>query len=289
MKNKEKPQAEPVKNYNFGEKAKENYKTKEGWQDLEVWQTPKYLISRNKAIELIESKIYGLDEGDFWILKNQGGKKLCYTGLIISHNGCLKINDVLPEELKFDPESVSFLKDASGEKVMQYISKSQKIYEFGEISSNNCRNEYPYAMVLKRLMDRVILKTSKIGFFGIYSEAESDSFKEVQEEVVAKMVIMHATKEDKNAFGLSNDGSLADNSDMKETMNKKNEQDFAGLKSIIESCGGEEELKEVWLNKDNVKVVNSLKKWRPELYKLLVEAKDVMKSSFSGKDQIISI
>ena len=73
------------KPYNFGERARERYKTKEGWQDLEVWQTPKFLSSKNKAIELIESKKYGLDESDFWILKNQGGQKLNYTGLIISH------------------------------------------------------------------------------------------------------------------------------------------------------------------------------------------------------------
>ena len=119
--------------YNFGEKVKENYKTKEGWQELEVWQTPKYLTSRAKAIELIESEKYGLNEADFWILKNLGGKKLCYTGLIISHNGCLKINDKLEANLKFKPSAVSFLKDAGGEKVMQYISDEQGIYDFGEI------------------------------------------------------------------------------------------------------------------------------------------------------------
>ena len=33
-------------------------------------------------------------------MKNKGGSKLCYTGLIISHNGCLKINDKQKDELK---------------------------------------------------------------------------------------------------------------------------------------------------------------------------------------------
>jgi len=261
-------------NYNFGEKQKENYKVEGKWQDLEVWQTPKYLTSRQKAIELIEAKTYGLEESDFWILKNKGGNKLCYTGLIISHNGCLKINDKLSEELRFDPEAVSFLKDSGSEKVMQYVSKTQKIYEFGEISSNNCKNEYPYAMVLKRLMDRVILKASKVGFFGIYSEAESDSFKETPDDVKKDV-------SGKNGFGLSKNSDLANGDDMKETLDKKNEEDFRGLKSIIENCGGEEELKAVWLSKENKKIVNSLEKWRPELYTLLVGAKDAMKESFS--------
>lgn len=168
--------------YDFGEKYEESYKTKDGWKILPVVHHAKYKTSKAKAIELIESKKYGLEESDFWILKNSFGQddkmKLYYTGLIISHNGCLKINDILEDKLKFDPESVSFLKDERGEKVMQYINKEQKVYEFGEISPANCKNDYPYAMVLKRLMDRVILKNSKIGFFGIYSEAESDSFKE---------------------------------------------------------------------------------------------------------------
>ena len=40
----------------------------------------------------------------------------------------------------------------------------------------NCRNAYPYAMLLKRLHDRVILKNSKMAFDGIYSECESEEF-----------------------------------------------------------------------------------------------------------------
>ena len=162
------------KKYNFGEKTKEFVEGVE----LPVWQSPKYIQSKRKAIELIEKGDYGLSEGDFWILKNKIKKTtMMYSGLIISHNGCLKINDKLDDKLKFKPDSVSFLKDENQEKVMQYISISQGIYEFGELSSFNCKNQYPYAMVLKRLMDRVILKNSKVGFFGIYSEAESDEFK----------------------------------------------------------------------------------------------------------------
>jgi hypothetical protein len=169
------------KKYNFGEKTEEFV---DGVK-LPVWQSPKYIQSKQKAVELIEKGDYGLSEGDFWILMNTKSKKtMIYSGLIISHNGCLKINDKLDDKLKFKPDSVSFLKDENQEKedenqekVMQYINVSQGIYEFGELSSLNCKNKYPYAMVLKRLMDRVILKNSKVGFFGIYSEAESDEFK----------------------------------------------------------------------------------------------------------------
>ena len=171
------------KQYSFGEKTKEKWKVNGSLTELEVWQTPKYLSSKVKAIELINGKKYGLDESDFWILKNKGGQKLCYTGLIISHNGCLKINDQLDAKDKFKPASVSFIKD-EGEKnkVMQYSNDDQGILEFGEISPRNCMNDYPYAMVLKRLVDRVVLKISKVGFHGIYSESESDDFKDKPEE-----------------------------------------------------------------------------------------------------------
>ena len=89
-------------------------------------------------------------------------------------------------------------------------------------------------------------------------------------------------EEVKNKSGLSANGELANADDLKETLAKKNEDDFKGLKAIIEACGGEEELKEVWTSKENTKILNSLKKWRPELYKMLKEAKDAMKESFKG-------
>lgn len=86
----------------------------------------------------------------------------------------------------------------------------------------------------------------------------------------------------KNKSGLSPDGALANADAMKEVLNEKNEQDFAGLKAMIENCGGLEELQQVWTSKENAKIVNSLKKWRPELYDKLVEAKDFMKKELSA-------
>jgi hypothetical protein len=91
-----------------------------------------------------------------------------------------------------------------------------------------------------------------------------------------------ASEKPKNASGLKSNGELASGDDMKETLAKKNEDDFKALKQIIENSGGEEELKEIWEDKQNVKILNSLKKWRPELYELLVQAKDAMKESFGG-------
>lgn len=260
-----------ITQYNFGEKKSEKWKNSKTyqWEDLEVWQTPKYVQSKKKAIELIEDGKYFLDEGDFWILKNKGGSKLCYTGLIISHNGCLKINDQLENNLKFKPSCVSFVKDEAEKiKVMQYINDDQGVYEFGEISSKNCNNDYPYAMVLKRLMDRVILKNSKVGFFGIYSDSESEDFKEKLDDQESKT----------NAQKL---GQIADE-ELKDTYRKSNEDAFVGLKAMIESCASLEELKEVWTNKENAKIINSLKKYRNDLYDMIVESKELIKEELSN-------
>lgn len=160
--------------HNFGEKQNE-YHAKFG-KEIPVWQSPKYLEAKKKAIEIIESGKYGVGDSDFWILMNATKSgKMMYTGLIISHNGCLKINDCL--ESKFNPDCVSFDKDGyNGSLVFFYSNAEQGIYEVGEVSKSNCQNEYPYAMAYKRLFDRVVLKLSKLAYSGIYSDSESDEF-----------------------------------------------------------------------------------------------------------------
>jgi hypothetical protein len=40
-------------------------------QEFEVWQSPKYIESREKALEIIKSEKYNVSEGDFWILMNK--------------------------------------------------------------------------------------------------------------------------------------------------------------------------------------------------------------------------
>lgn len=160
--------------HNFGEKQSE-WHAKMG-KELPVFQSPKYTEAKKKAIEIIESNKYGVADSDFWILMNATKTgKMMYTGLIISHNGCLKINDCL--ESKFNPDCVSFDKDGyNNSLVFFYSNAEQGIYEVGEVSKSNCQNEYPYAMAYKRLFDRVVLKLSKLAYSGIYSDSESDEF-----------------------------------------------------------------------------------------------------------------
>lgn len=160
--------------HNFGEKQSE-YHAKLG-KELPVWKSPKYEEAKKKAIEIIESGKYNVNDADFWILMNATKSgKMMYTGLIISHNGCLKINDVL--ESRFNPDCVSCDKDGyNGSLVFSYCNNEQGIYEVGEVSKSNCQNDYPYAMAYKRLFDRVVLKLSKLAYSGIYSDSESDEF-----------------------------------------------------------------------------------------------------------------
>lgn len=158
--------------HNFGEKPTEN--------NLPVIQSAKYQQSKAKAIELIESGKYGIGDGDFWILMNtiQNGAKMMYTGLIISHNACLKINDHLASADRFKPQSVTIDKDGfGGSLVYTYCDAEQGMYEVGEVSMKNCKNSYPYAMAFKRLFDRVVLKQSKLAYDDVYSESEADEFK----------------------------------------------------------------------------------------------------------------
>ena len=165
---------EEKKVYNFGEKETEN--------KLPVLQMPKYKESKKKAIEMIESGKYGLQESDFWILMNmtKNKDKMLYSGLIISHNGCLKINEQLDN--KVNPKCFTIDKEGfNNSLVFTYIDEDT--YEVGEFNSSNCKNAYPYAMAFKRCFDRVVLKKSKLAFSGIYSEVEADEFKGKNEEV----------------------------------------------------------------------------------------------------------
>ena len=162
---------------NFNEKTKE-YSSKQKC-DIPVWKTPKYEQSKKKAYEIID-KYEDIGEGDFWILMNESKNgKMCYTGLIISHNACLKINDHLAPNDRFVPSCVELDKVGyNGSLVFTYCNDAQGIYEVGEVSPANCKNAYPYAMAYKRLFDRVVLKNSKIAYDGIYSDSEADEFRE---------------------------------------------------------------------------------------------------------------
>lgn len=162
----------------FGEKKEEYDSTSR--TELPVVQMPKYITGREAAVKLLKEKNY-MSEADFWILMNRtkAGDKMLYSGLIISHNGCLKINDNLPSDQKFRPECVSVNECGyGGALVFTYVCPEQGIYEVGEVTPKNCKNEYPYAMALKRCFDRVVLKQCKLAYYGVYSDSEADEFKE---------------------------------------------------------------------------------------------------------------
>ena len=171
------------KEYNFGEKKIENI----NGVDCPVWQTPKYLEAKKKVIETLESEKYKgiLNESDFWILVNTYANKTkaMYSGLIISHNGCLKINDTL--ENKVNPANFTINQNGyNNSLVIQYVDN--EVCEFGEVSKENCKNDYPYAMAYKRCFDRVVLKKCKLAYSGIYSDSEAEEFTETPESAEFK-------------------------------------------------------------------------------------------------------
>lgn len=174
--------------YDFGEKKTEIIN---GSEISVGFKTPKYEEAKRKATELIDSEKYKgiLLPSDFWILVNtyKNKTKAMYSGLIISHDGCLKINDTLDSALKFKPECLRIDKDGYNcSLVYTYICSEQGLYEVGEVSAQNCKQDYPYAMALKRCFDRVVLKNSKIAYSGIYSDSEADEFAKRVDETEAK-------------------------------------------------------------------------------------------------------
>lgn len=215
---------------------KEEYSRKQGG-NIPVWQSPKYIQAREKAIELINGKKYDLNEGDFWILMNETKTgKMQYTGLIISHNGCLKINDKL--ENKINPRNFILDKDGyNGSLTYTYID--DEIYEVGEVSNNNCKNEYPYAMALKRCFDRVVLKKCKLAYEGVYSDSEADEFSGKDIEMTIKI-----NDNMEKALRTIIKNNKIENEKVIEILNKYNYKklsdiDVPNYKTIIEEIGGE--------------------------------------------------
>lgn len=178
----------------FNEQTEE-YSNKQG-KKIPVWQSDKYIQAKKKAIEIIDKKEYGLTEADFWILMNETKTgKMQYTGLIISHTGCLKINDKLDEKKKFNPECVTEDKEGyDNTLIYTYKNKEQGLYEVGEVSKSNCKNSYPYAMALKRCFDRVVLKNSKLAYESIYSDSEGTDIAKQNEEEEEKEELIDTTK-----------------------------------------------------------------------------------------------
>lgn len=166
--------------YNFGEKQQEYSAADKKMVDVVI--SPKYLETKKRVIEMLESGIYkGLNESYFWILMNRTKQgKMMYSGLIISHDGMKVINDNLPESNQVDP--MCFTKPLKAEfgDGLYMVYQDESTFEVGEISIKNCTNAYPYAMLLKRTFDRVVKDKAKL--YGVYSEEEADEFKHKEEE-----------------------------------------------------------------------------------------------------------
>lgn len=172
------------KTYNFGEN---DYDFAFG-SKIPVTVLPKYTMTKENVIALLESKEYKdiLSEGDFWILKNynKDKSKCFYSGLIISHEALVKINDTLDDNTKFNEQFCSDPISCQWKGIetlrMEYRDRRDGMYEVGEISVNNCKNDYPFAMLLKRTFDRVVKRKAKLSM--VYSDSEADEFREPQED-----------------------------------------------------------------------------------------------------------
>ena len=147
---------------------------------VQVVQTAKYKQSKEKALDIMKT-FDRIEEGDFWILMNSNKAKdtMYYSGLIISHNGCLKINEAQDDGKKFKPSCVTMDKDGYMDSlVYTYCNDEQGIYEVGEFGKHNSKQTYPYAMAFKRLFDRVVLKLCGLAYDGVYSDSEADEFRQ---------------------------------------------------------------------------------------------------------------
>ena len=120
---------------------------------------------------------YELDKHDFW---NLTGKVW-----IIKHDAVQKIAKI--ENVVFENPIII---DHSREHCIlmgtaSIINDGKKISEewtFGEADLKlNCKNKYPFAMSEKRLKDRLTLKLISAYEYGVYSETESDDFKQKKE------------------------------------------------------------------------------------------------------------
>ena len=217
----------------FNEK-KEEYSKKQG-KNIPVWQSPKYIEARDKAIELIESKKYGLTEGDFWILMNETKTgKMGYSGLIISHNGCLKINDKL--ENKINSNKFDFM-DKGYKDSLIFTYCDDEIFEVGEVSKDNCTNDYPYAMALKRCFDRAVLKKCKLAYAGVYSDSEAEEFSKKDTDEFTKQTQVDTEGEEKisktqaDALKLAIQNAMLDvNGTDKEILQKYGYKEVEGIK-----------------------------------------------------------
>lgn len=122
---------------------------------------------------------YKLEKDDFWKL-TRSGKDMW----IITHDACEKIAAIEKIELR-NIEVLNSERDFVRFIVTMSASKKQ-ISSVGEASNDNCKSNYYGCMAEKRGIDRCILKLIDAYQYGIYSDIESDSFKNADSEKITK-------------------------------------------------------------------------------------------------------
>lgn len=129
----------------------------------------------------------------------------------------------------------------------------------------------------------IIRRACKVHFAGIdaniskMAELDNQNFDLDKDEGLGQF----AGDDNKNVLGVSSDSDLAKGTELKEVFDQKNQEEFEGLKAIIESCGGEEELEEILADKETKRIFRSLEKRKPKLYDILVNTRDTMKEEFA--------
>lgn len=129
-------------------------------------------------------KKYNLEQDDIYILKFGNTEKP-----IITRGGVEKIQKRLKLQINYKLEKVSDDHKSCivlatgvifGDNVAQQGRPPQPealVSSFGECSPSNNTNNYPIAMAEKRAKARVVLQLSGLYMDGIYSEDESEDFK----------------------------------------------------------------------------------------------------------------
>ena len=91
----------------------------------------------------------------------------------IYHDGCIKINDALAEEMRFKPECLVIDKDGyNNSLVFIYACEKQGIFEVGEVNHKLLKNNEPYKTALNICFDRVVLHNSGLIHQGFISDSE---------------------------------------------------------------------------------------------------------------------
>lgn len=115
-------------------------------------------------------KKYNLTKKDAWNLK-RGGRSIW----ILTHDACEKIKtieNIIVTKIKVISSEKDFFR------CLVYAKKDNySTITVGEAMKENCTSNYYGCMGEKRGIDRAVLKLIKAYEYGIYSESESDEFK----------------------------------------------------------------------------------------------------------------